>query len=84
MSCFLPRHFTSTGSPWGAGTLAAVEGDRQPSPLELEIATIQGERFWETISLVDFEKKEAKELEEQKKQKLELEKQKQKQKGSKE
>ncbi|KAJ7075325.1 1,4-benzoquinone reductase [Mycena belliarum] len=34
------------GSPWGAGTFAASDGSRQPSPLELEIAQIQGKAFW--------------------------------------
>jgi NAD(P)H dehydrogenase (quinone) len=37
------------GSPWGAGTFAAADGSRQPSELELEIATIQGEAFAETV-----------------------------------
>jgi NAD(P)H dehydrogenase (quinone) len=32
------------GGPWGAGTVAAGEGER-PSPLELEIAEAQGEQF---------------------------------------
>ncbi|KAJ7260177.1 flavoprotein-like protein [Mycena rebaudengoi] len=34
------------GSPWGAGTFAAPDGSRQPTPLELEIAQIQGKAFW--------------------------------------
>ncbi|GJN67764.1 minor allergen Alt a 7 [Purpureocillium lilacinum] len=38
------------GSPWGAGTFAAIDGSRQPSALELEIATAQGEHFYETVS----------------------------------
>jgi len=38
------------GSPWGAGTLAASDGSRQPSELELEIATIQGKTFYQTVS----------------------------------
>ncbi|CAI5755816.1 unnamed protein product [Candida verbasci] len=33
------------GSPWGAGTFAGGDGSRQPSKLELEIATIQGKEF---------------------------------------
>lgn len=37
------------GSPWGAGCFAGADGSRQPSTLELEIATIQGKSFWETI-----------------------------------
>ncbi|PHH82473.1 hypothetical protein CDD82_5886 [Ophiocordyceps australis] len=40
------------GSPWGAGTLAGADGSRQPSPLELEIATIQGQAFYETVAKV--------------------------------
>ncbi|KAH7364492.1 quinone oxidoreductase-like protein [Rhexocercosporidium sp. MPI-PUGE-AT-0058] len=42
------------GSPWGAGTFAAADGSRQPTPLELEIATIQGEQFGKKISSVSF------------------------------
>jgi len=42
------------GSPWGAGTFAGPKGERQPTPLELEIATIQGESFWEKVSKVKF------------------------------
>ncbi|EJD54636.1 1,4-benzoquinone reductase [Auricularia subglabra TFB-10046 SS5] len=42
------------GSPWGAGTFAAPDGSRQPSALELEIATIQGKTFYETVSKVSF------------------------------
>jgi len=38
------------GSPWGAGTFAAGDGSRQPSPKELEIATIQGEEFYKTVA----------------------------------
>lgn len=37
------------GSPWGAGTFAAPDGSRQPTPLELEVATIQGESFYKTV-----------------------------------
>ncbi|CAL3964111.1 unnamed protein product [Diplocarpon coronariae] len=29
------------GSPWGAGTFAGADGSRQPSALEIEVATIQ-------------------------------------------
>jgi NAD(P)H dehydrogenase (quinone) len=43
------------GSPWGAGTFAASDGSRQPSALELEIATIQGKSFYETVSKVKFQ-----------------------------
>jgi len=60
MGCFyldICISFPLTGSPWGAGTFAAVDGSRQPSQLELEIATIQGKTFWETISRVDFRPK---------------------------
>jgi len=42
------------GSPWGAGTFAGTTGARQPSALELEIAKIQGEKFWEHIVKVKF------------------------------
>ncbi|EGO03154.1 hypothetical protein SERLA73DRAFT_174594 [Serpula lacrymans var. lacrymans S7.3] len=38
------------GSPWGAGTFAGGDGSRQPSPLELEIASLQGKGFWEIVS----------------------------------
>lgn len=38
------------GSPWGAGTYASSDGSRQPSPLELEIATIQGENFYQAVA----------------------------------
>jgi len=37
------------GSPWGAGAFAAADGSRQPSALELEVATIQGEQFGKHI-----------------------------------
>jgi len=42
------------GSPWGAGTFAAADGSRQPTALELEIATTQGESFGNAISKVNF------------------------------
>jgi len=42
------------GSPWGAGTFAAPNGSRQPTALELEIATVQGKAFWGTVSKVKF------------------------------
>ena len=38
------------GGPWGAGTFAGGDGSRQPSPLEVEIATIQGENFYNTVA----------------------------------
>ncbi|KAH6619297.1 minor allergen Alt a 7 [Chaetomium sp. MPI-SDFR-AT-0129] len=38
------------GSPWGAGTFAASDGSRQPSAKELELATIQGEVFYQTVA----------------------------------
>jgi NAD(P)H dehydrogenase (quinone) len=44
----------SKGSPWGAGTFAGLTGARQPSALELEIATIQGKTFYEHVSKVKF------------------------------
>jgi len=42
------------GSPWGAGTFAGPMGARQPTPLELETAQIQGKAFYETVSKVKF------------------------------
>ena len=39
-----------TASPWGAGAFAGADGSRQPSALELEMATIQGKSFWEVVS----------------------------------
>ncbi|KAF9071355.1 flavoprotein-like protein [Rhodocollybia butyracea] len=42
------------GSAWGAGTIAGAAGQRQPSALELEIATIQGKEFYKTLSKVNF------------------------------
>jgi len=38
------------GSPWGAGTFAGPDGSRQPTALELEIATIQGKQFYGIVS----------------------------------
>lgn len=42
------------GSPWGAGTFAGGDGSRQPSDLELELATQQGKDFQKTIGRVEF------------------------------
>ncbi|KAG2127153.1 flavoprotein-like protein [Suillus bovinus] len=42
------------GSPWGAGTYAGPDGSRQPTALELELATLQGKGFWETVSKYNF------------------------------
>ncbi|KAF8651138.1 hypothetical protein AX16_004861 [Volvariella volvacea WC 439] len=42
------------GSPWGAGTLAAPDGSRQPSELELRLATTQGKAFWNIVSKIDL------------------------------
>ncbi|KAG2117442.1 flavoprotein-like protein [Suillus cothurnatus] len=42
------------GSPWGAGTYAGADGSRQPSALELELATLQGKGFWEVVSKYKF------------------------------
>ena len=42
------------GSPWGAGTFSAADGSRQPSALELEIATLQGKLLWNTANKVAF------------------------------
>ncbi|PNP73416.1 hypothetical protein FNYG_13243 [Fusarium nygamai] len=38
------------GSAWGAGTFAGGDGSRQPSAKELEIASIQGEHFYQTAA----------------------------------
>ncbi|KAG8216617.1 putative 1,4 benzoquinone reductase [Butyriboletus roseoflavus] len=38
------------GSSWGAGTFAGTDGSRQPSPLEMEIASLQGKGFWEIVA----------------------------------
>ncbi|KAI2638633.1 minor allergen Alt a 7 [Xylaria nigripes] len=38
------------GGPWGAGTFAAGDGSRQPTPRELEIATVQGQEFYKTVA----------------------------------
>ncbi|KAK9447615.1 flavoprotein-like protein [Limtongia smithiae] len=37
-------------SPWGAGTFSAGDGSRQPSDLEKEIASLQGEAFYNTVA----------------------------------
>jgi len=42
------------GSPWGAGTFAGPTGARQPTALELELATIHGESFGTVINKVNF------------------------------
>ncbi|GMM29744.1 flavodoxin-like fold family protein [Martiniozyma asiatica (nom. inval.)] len=41
---------THGGSPWGAGTIAGGDGSRQPSELELKVATIQGEEFAKVVA----------------------------------
>jgi NAD(P)H dehydrogenase (quinone) len=38
------------GSPWGAGSFSAVDGQRQPTELEKNMATIQGEEFYKTLA----------------------------------
>jgi len=43
------------GSPWGAGTFSGADGSRQPTKLELEIAQIHGETFYQRISQVKFD-----------------------------
>jgi len=35
------------GSPWGAGSFAGVDGSRQPSELETDLAVIQGKAFYD-------------------------------------
>ncbi|KAF8157226.1 flavoprotein-like protein [Crassisporium funariophilum] len=42
------------GSPWGAGTFAGPLGARQPTALELEVATTQGTAFYNIVSKVNF------------------------------
>jgi NAD(P)H dehydrogenase (quinone) len=42
------------GSPWGAGSFAGADGSRQPSAMELEVATTQGETFGKLVSQVNF------------------------------
>lgn len=41
---------STTGSPFGAGTIAGADGSRQPSALELGVATTQGKSFYEIVS----------------------------------
>ncbi|ODQ68342.1 hypothetical protein NADFUDRAFT_72710 [Nadsonia fulvescens var. elongata DSM 6958] len=36
-------------SPWGVGTFAGAEGSRQPTALELEVASAQGAQFYKTL-----------------------------------
>jgi NAD(P)H dehydrogenase (quinone) len=43
------------GSPWGAGTFADIDGSRQPTALELELAKAQGLGFWNTVSKFKFD-----------------------------
>ncbi|KAI5997234.1 putative 1,4 benzoquinone reductase [Pisolithus orientalis] len=43
------------GSPWGSGTFAGSDGSRQPSALELEIASLHGKSFWEIVSKHKFQ-----------------------------
>lgn len=38
------------GSPWGAGCLAGPDGSRQPSALELDLATHQGKHLGGVVS----------------------------------
>lgn len=42
------------GSPWGAGTYAAPDGSRQPTELELRLATTQGESFGAIVNKINF------------------------------
>jgi NAD(P)H dehydrogenase (quinone) len=42
------------GSPWGAGTFSGVDGSRQPSAKELELAEKQGHAFYGAVSKVNF------------------------------
>ncbi|PVF96617.1 putative 1,4-benzoquinone reductase [Serendipita vermifera] len=45
------KHFEEVhgGSPFGAGTFAKGDGSRQPSELELEVASVQGREFYNII-----------------------------------
>jgi NAD(P)H dehydrogenase (quinone) len=38
------------GSPWGAGTFSGGDGSRQPTALELSIATEQGKAFYAAVA----------------------------------
>ncbi|KAH9897602.1 quinone oxidoreductase [Xylariomycetidae sp. FL2044] len=38
------------GGPWGAGTFSSGDGSRQPSEVELSIASTQGEEFYKTVA----------------------------------
>jgi NAD(P)H dehydrogenase (quinone) len=38
------------GSPWGAGTFSGADGSRQPTALELSIATEQGKAFYAAVA----------------------------------
>ncbi|KJZ71668.1 Minor allergen Alt a 7 [Hirsutella minnesotensis 3608] len=38
------------GSPWGAGTFAGGDGSRQPSDLEIKMAQIQGNAFYNIVA----------------------------------
>ena len=49
-----PLNEVRGGSAWGAGTLAGVDGSRQPTPLELQIAEIQGKTFYQTLKKAGF------------------------------
>ncbi|MCJ1373319.1 Minor allergen Alt a 7 [Loxospora ochrophaea] len=42
------------GSAWGAGTFASADGSRQPTKLELQVATNQGKLFYQGVSKVNF------------------------------
>ncbi|KAF9442355.1 benzoquinone reductase [Macrolepiota fuliginosa MF-IS2] len=38
------------GTPWGSGTFAGPTGAREPSQLEINMATTQGKAFYETVA----------------------------------
>ncbi|KAG8689227.1 flavodoxin-like fold protein [Ceratobasidium sp. 395] len=40
------------GSPWGAGTITGLDGKRETSKLELDMAFAQGKDFYETVANV--------------------------------
>lgn len=43
------------GSAWGAGKFAGLDGSRQPTELEIGVATTQGESFGKTVSKTHLE-----------------------------
>lgn len=50
----LRKHALAHSHEYTTDHTQAGDGSRQPSALELEIATIQGEQFGHTVSKVNF------------------------------